>query len=383
MPPSMIQPIVILALWLILVGLKKGRTKKGDLDIVLFVTVLAAFILFDVLALADLPVLIVEVAIMVGVFYTALTMDLKALIKKDYSKSKLKQLKQDFEELQDRSELLRQRFITILDLYEDGIAFRTDDDMIFGTEVFIKLMGFKEHEFSFQAFLKKMHPDDQASYLEMIEKASKKRPKYTVHYRIKKGDEYVWIKEVGTLLLYQKRVMFISLAKGLDVKKYPTSNVAVLNGLAIDKAYYEAIQALNKKRDAYTIVTFEITNIPRINEKYGRDVGDLMMGEFLSKLAYHFLKDINAVFRLSGIRFAMLITDKRKVEILKRALKEGGDLINYHMEFGQAKESVYPSFVIHHVDVYDEPVDAIAERALKALDIALDENTPENYFIIR
>ncbi len=383
MPPETYQIIAIFSLWILFIVLKKWRTKKGDLDIVLFASALLAYILFDVLVLAEVSTWLITSFVMLGFFYSVLMLDFRELLRKDYTKTKLKQIKKEFNDLQDRSELLRQRFITMLDLYEDGIAFRTDDDMMYGTKAFLKLMPFDAHEFSFKTFLNKMHPDDQTSYLETIQKTSPKRPKYQVHYRIKRSHDYIWIKETGTSLVYQKRTMFISLVKGLDVKKYPPTNVTVLNELAIDKAYYEQIQALNRKRTPYTIVTFELTNIPNINDKFGRDIGDLMMGEFISKLAYHFIKDIHAIFRLSGIRFAMVITDERKVEILKRALKEGGDLINYHMQFGHAKESVYPSFGIHHINVYDEPIDAIAERALKALKIALDENTPENYFIIR
>lgn len=383
MPPETYQIIVIFSLWIIFIVLKRWRTKKGDLDIVLFASALPAFLLFNVWSLAEVPDGLVNSFVMLGFFYTVLMIDFKEMWHKDYTKTKLKQLKKTFNDLQDRSELLRQRFITMLDLYEDGIAFRTDDDIMYGTKAFLKLMPFDAHEFSFKTFLDKLHPDDQTSYLETIHKTSPKRPKYQVHYRIKRNDEYVWIKEIGTRLVYQKRTMFISIVKGLDVKKYPPTNVTVLNELAIDKAYYEHIQSLNRKRLPYTIVTFELTNIPNVNERYGRDIGDLMMGEFLSKMAYHFIKDIHSIFRLSGIRFAMVIADQRKVEILKRALKEGGELINYQMRFGHVKESVYPSFGIHHVNMYDEPIDVIAERALKALKIALDENTPENYFIIR
>jgi len=139
---------------------------------------------------------------------------------------------------------------------------------------------------------------------------------------------------------------------------------------------------MNTKRKEYTLIYFQLSNIPVINERYGRDMGDLMMGEFISKLIYHFLGDAEALYRITGIRFAMVIEDQRKHGMLKRALEEGGDLVNYTMSFGGTRQSVYPYFGIHTIKVFEEPVDEIAARAEKALNIALDDKTQENYFMI-
>jgi len=374
---------VVFMVWFLLIVIKKIRTKKGELDAFVFFVALAAEIIFVRFNQPGIPVIIARGLSYGGFLFSVLLFDLRTVFQKDLTKLQLKKLKKDFDDLADRSELLRQRFITMLDLLDDGIAFRTDDDMMYGTKAYIDLVPFEEHEFSYEMFLMRMHPDDRSSYKETLNKTSRRKPDFHTKYRMKHKNEYVWIQEKGTRLEYQKRTMFITLIKGLDVKKYPGTNVDVLNQLAIDSAYFEHIQALNHKRNPYTIVVFELSNIPAINEKYGRDIGDLMMGEFITKMAYHFLKDIHAVFRLTGIRFAMVITDFRKVEMLRRALEQGGDLINYRMRFGDVEESVYPSFGLHHVKIFDEPVDATAERVMKALNIALDETTPENYFIIR
>jgi len=374
---------MVLITWFILVAVKKIVSKKGDIDMLLVFTAILAYVLFMRLALAPVPEIYIDGFVYGGFLYTLLMIDIKNFSDKDKKTEKLKALKKEHESVKERSELLRQRFITMLDLFDDGIAFRTDDDMMYGTGQYLNLIPFDTNEFSFESFLLKMHPDDRTPYLETVEKTSTKKPKYNTHYRIKNDKEYLWVKEKGIRMKHQKKTMFITMVKGLDVKKYPETNVDVLNLLAIDRAYYEHLQEMNKKKTPFTIVAFELSNIPNINRRYGRDIGDLMMGEFLSKLAYHFLKDIHSVFRLTGIRFAMVITDHRKLEMLKRALENGGDLVNYAMQFGHVRESVYPSFGIHHVKVFEEPVDEIADRVIKALNIALDDKTPENYFIIR
>lgn len=375
------QETSILFIWMVLVILKKLRMKRGDFDVLLLVPALVAYIIFFIVDLASIPIIAIQLYSAVGLGYTLLTIDVKKMGNETRVKKKYKTLKKAHANVVQRSEVLRERFIHMLDLVDDGIAFRSDDDTMFGTKRFIDLLRFDNHEFTFETFMMKMHPDDQTSYLETLDSLSKKPHTYTAHYRIKKDGDYHWFKENGVRLKQDKRIMYIAVLRGLDVKKYPQSNVEVLNNLPFEKAYFEHIQKLNKSRNPYSIVTIELTNIPAVNKKYGRDIGDLMMGEYIKKLAYHFLKDIHAVFRLSGIRFAMIITDHRKTEMLKRVLEEGGDLITYTMHFGSVSETIFPAFGLTYVKMFDEPVDEIAQRAEKALNIALDDNTTDHYFI--
>ncbi len=383
MPEELILPVSVLVIWGILLVLKKLRTKKGDVETVIFVAVLAAFVLFDVLAITSFPAGIINIALYGGFAVSLLLFNVRSVFGKDMTKSKLLQLKKDFRKLNDRSEMLRQRFVTLLDLSPSGIMFRSEEGDVFATDKLVELFNLSTNELSFDTLCEAMHPEDKRTYIQTLERTGKKRNTYSVHYRMRKENGYMWFKEDGTYVKHKGKTMFIALVNALDIKTYPKSNIEVLNNLVIDEAYYEHLQALNRRQKPYTIVTFEITNIPQINTRYGRDIGDLMMGEYLSKLSYQFLRDIHSVFRLSGIRFAMVIEDQRKAQMLKRALEDGGEMTNYTMQFGAAKESVYPAFGILDVSHFDEPVDELASRADKALEIALDDNTQDIYFTIR
>ncbi|MFU8786042.1 MAG: diguanylate cyclase domain-containing protein, partial [Candidatus Izemoplasmataceae bacterium] len=190
-------------------------------------------------------------------------------------------------------------------------------------------------------------------------------------------------KENGMMIEYEDRMMIISMNKAIDVKLYPDSEVEVLNQLRIDYEFYEYLQSLNRLKVPYRLVFFELSNIPRINKKYGRDIGDLLMGEFINKIRFNFVKDEKSLFRLSGIRFAMVMKDDRKYDMLERALKHGGDLLNFEMVFGNVKQSVFPYFGIQKISIFDEPIDEMVDRTHKALDIALSDDHQENFFIIR
>jgi|AntRauTorcE11897_2_1112592.scaffolds.fasta_scaffold01007_7 GGDEF domain-containing protein/PAS domain-containing protein len=372
---------VILLIWALLVLIKKHRSKKGDFDFFLLFVATLSYGLFVQYTLASIPPYLFEVMLYGGLAYTLFMFDVKAVIKKDVNRETLKHLKKDYKILTNQSEMLRKRFIALLDRMEDGVLFIMEDGSMFATDQAVKLLGLDSNELSYDNFLEAMHTEDKEAYVSISSKRKSKR-NYKAHYRIMTTKTPMWIKESGTKVTHDKRTMRLAIIQSLDVKKYPRTNIDVLNGLKIDQALYECLQSMNTKRKEYTLIYFQLSNIPVINERYGRDMGDLMMGEFISKLIYHFLGDAEALYRITGIRFAMVIEDQRKHGMLKRALEEGGDLVNYTMSFGGTRQSVYPYFGIHTIKVFEEPVDEIAARAEKALNIALDDKTQENYFMI-
>jgi GGDEF domain-containing protein len=376
-----IEWIILLILGLILIGVKKLVLKKGLIELSLFFAWGILYLIHTFTDLVSFDLIYLEIALYslfaITLFFFSpsdLTKDQSAL-KKDAIKKELKQLTVSYESL-------RKRFIAMLDLIEDGVSFRSDDGSMFGTEAFIDLIEFDRHEFSQIDYEKNIHSEDVASYTSKLKKLSKKKPTYEMTYRYQTKNGYKWIKEHGVLIHYEDRVMIISLAKSIDVKQYPSSIVEVLNALKIDHALLETLQGINRLKTPYRLVFFELVNIPKVNAKYGRDIGDLLMGEFLNKIRFNFVKDESSLFRLTGIRFAMIIKDDRKYEMLERALKHGGELLNFEMTFGNVKQSVYPYFGIQKITMFDEPIDEIVERTHKALDIALSEDNQDNYFII-
>lgn len=380
MPP--IEWLIILSIWLLIIIIKRFVLKKGLGELILFLLIVIAYGVNTFTDLFTIDQVYFEIALYSFFAITLLFFNASELTKNHINEKK-EDLKKEVKQLTISYESLRKRFIAMLDLIEEGVSFRSDDGSMFGTEAFIKLLEFDHHEFSQIDYEKNIHSEDIASYSNKLKKLSKKKPTYDMTYRYKTSNGYKWIKEHGTLIYYEDRVMIISLAKSIDVKQYPSSIVEVLNNLKIDHALLETLQSVNRLKTPYRLVFFELSNIPKVNTKYGRDIGDLLMGEFLNKIRFNFVKDEHSMFRLTGIRFAMIIKDDRKYEMLERALKHGGDLLNFEMTFGSVKQSVYPYFGIQKITMFDEPIDEIVERTHKALDIALSEDNQDNYFIIQ
>ncbi len=212
-----------------------------------------------------------------------------------------------------------------------------------------------------------------------IDKLSRKYPTYSIKYRVKKEGKYLWISEKGKLLIINKKRSYITTIKTMDIKKYPETDVDVLNTLLDFKDMYTEMQKLNRQKNAYNLVLIQLTNIPKINEKYGRDFGDLMMGEYLSKLQYKFIKDHKSLFRITGIKFGLIIKDKTKFDLLDRALVGTGELLTLRLQFGGITQTIYPNLGISESPYGGKNPDDVIMEAEEALSLTMREDFDSSF----
>jgi GGDEF domain-containing protein len=308
-----------------------------------------------------------------------LIINLTKIFKRKISEYDFYALEKELEELSSSSELLRKRFVSTIELLNDGICFRDFDDTMFGSDKYIEITGLKDNQFMFEDFEKILYKDDLPEYKNMLEKTTKKSPIYNVSYRVNTLEDIKWIKETGKRIIIDKKITYISIIKPMDIKQFPDSEIDVLNGLSNEKKMYIEMQKLTKTKTPYYFIKIRQTNIPKINEKYGRDVGDLMMGEYIKKLRYNFIKDNESLYRIGGIDFGLIIKDEKKYEFLKRALTGGGELLNLKMVFGGITQTLYPNLGIAESPYDAKSPDQVIEEANEALRLSLLDQTHKNY----
>lgn len=301
------------------------------------------------------------------------------LMKGNVSEYDFYALEKRLEENIETSELLRKRFISTIELLHDGISFRDADGTIFGSDKYIEITGLDSNQFTISDFEKRIYKDDQHQYQMTLEKTTKRKPIYSLNYRIKNDDNYVWIKEIGKRIIIDKKVTYISIIKLMDTKQFPETEIDVLNALPNYKKMYNEMTKLSRQNKEYHLVKIRLTNIPKINEKYGRDVGDLMMGEYIKKLRYNFIKETESLYRIGGIDFGLLIKDEKKYEFFERALSGGGDLMNLEMVFGGITQTLYPNLGIAESPYLSKSPDKVIEEANEALNISLSDSSNKNY----
>jgi len=292
------------------------------------------------------------------------------------------EMEKELEELKQTSELLRLRYIATINLLHEGLLFYNDNlDGWFASEQFAKITGIAKSEMTLEEYEALIHPDDQTQYHATIKKASKKLPTFDMKYRVNREGSFIWVEERGHVFEYEKKTQIISAIKGIDIKLFPETLIHEIDSLPTEQVMFQYLSQTFKEPESFYLVMIQLTNIPDINARFGRDVGNLMIAEYIKKMRFHFAKDINSIFRITGIQFALIIKEQKKYNVLNRALQSGGDLINLMINIGGIQQVVYPNLgIIKHEPWSTHSLTEFVGFANKSLDEAI-RNSKKNYAV--
>ncbi len=292
------------------------------------------------------------------------------------------ELEKELDEVKGVSDLLRLRFINTIGLLGEGLIFyETGLEMMFITERAAEIIGTKNNEMSVDEYMAHMHEEDKNQYIQTLKKTNKKSPNYEMKYRINKNNSSLWVVEKGKLFDHDGKEFIVSSIKGIDIKLFPETLIHELDTLPDESQLTQVLVQARKDKEAFYMVLMHLTNIPDINRRFGRDVGNLMIAEYIKKMRYHFAREHNSIFRITGIEFALIIKEEQKYEVLKRALLSGGDLINLRLNIGGIQQIVYPNVgIVRHDPWSNYEVNDFLNLGNKALEEAI-RNNKKNYSI--
>ncbi len=292
------------------------------------------------------------------------------------------ELEKDLENTKDISELLRKRFINTISLLNDGLVFYEEDrNGLFLTEEVIKIIKSDKAQLTMEEYMNFIHPEDKTSYIQVIRKISKKIPEFTQKYRLKIGSSYTWIEEKGKMFSHSNNDFIISVIKKLDLKLFPETSIQIVDSLPNEDDLTNQISYLRKDKKTFYLAMMHLTNVPDINKRFGRDVGNLMIAEYIKQMRFHFARENNTIFRITGIQFAVIIEDEQRYANLHRALVSGGDLINVRINIGGIVQIVYPNIGIIKNDPWQNiDISEFISLSNKALEEAI-RNNKQNYSI--
>jgi len=292
------------------------------------------------------------------------------------------ELEKELSEVKDISDLLRHRFINTIGLLGEGLIFyETGLETMFITERTAEIVGLQKNDITADEYLGMIHEEDKNQYLQTIKKTTKKNSNYELKYRINKNSTCFWVIEKGRLFEHGGKDYLVSSIRGIDIKLFPETTIHELDTLPDETQLTQLLMQAKKDKEAFYMVLMHLTNIPDINSRFGRDVGNLMIAEYIKKMRYHFAREHNSIFRITGIEFALIIKEEQKYEVLKRALVSGGDLINLRLNIGGIQQIVYPNVgIVHHDPWSNYEVNDFLSLGNKALDEAI-RNNKKNYSI--
>lgn len=257
-------------------------------------------------------------------------------------------------------DMIKSRFITILEKTNEGIFFQNlTDRTIWLNDVLKEKLCLNNNEMLLADFIDNIHPEDLALYKEKHNSINNINPRYSLSYRYNTGNRSIYIKEEGSRITNGKVVELCGIIRIIDGQKVDRNNSF------IDKVYgepemYSSIDRLYKENQTFQVVLMKLTSIEQMNKKYGRAFGDMVISEYVKWINNKFV-DVNLIYRVSGLEFVFIITDYRKMEILKKELANDEKILHMGIQFGNNKAKVeaamgicYSSDGINSKDLYNK-----------------------------
>ncbi|HBG33088.1 MAG TPA: hypothetical protein DDW82_05180 [Acholeplasmataceae bacterium] len=197
------------------------------------------------------------------------------------------------------------------------------------------------------------------------------KKQYSTSYRVLVNGRYVWFKEKGKRLFEdQNSAIIMGTLNPMKTKHYLASNIDELDRLKDHNDMLVSMNQLFKDNRYFELVVLRLKNMPKVNEMHGREVGNMLMAEYIKKLRTTFVSESGDIFRVSGVEFAITITDPRKMDVLANGVKTNRTFLNLTMQYGSlsVELDVFAGIAIGGSDATDEH--KLYQAAVQALKIA-------------
>lgn len=254
-------------------------------------------------------------------------------IESDFNLLEIEQkLKQSHKEL----ESLRLKYIATIEIVDQGLySIDLDDKTFWASEGLVKKLQLSTDVINFEDYQKYIYKDDINSYLGSLSNLTARTDTFKTRYRFLVNGQYVWITDNGKRIFEDKQSnLIIGSIDLIDSSGYTKTGLEVLDKLKTEQYLVPHLTSLLNQNKPFEIALFNLYNLPQINEKYGRDVGNMMISEYVKKLMGSFMSESSDIFRLSGITFAVTITDPRISSILRKGSLSNPSFLNLKMTYG-------------------------------------------------
>ncbi len=264
-------------------------------------------------------------------------------------------------ELNERSgelESIRHKFIATLDLSEEGLFYiDLDERSIWASDRLVESLHLPGNLLDLTDFRRLIESEDLKKYLATLGELSMNKRQYNVTYRIMVEGSYLWFKEKGIRLFEdQNSSTIMGTLKPQKTRHFQASNIDELDLLKDRNDFMLHMHKLFKDGRYFQCMVFRLKNMPRINESFGREVGNMLMAEYIKKMRLNFVTKSGGIFRISGVEFAVLLTDPRKIDVLENGTASNPKFLNLEMQYGsiQAELEVVAGISIGGSDASEE-----------------------------
>lgn len=233
-------------------------------------------------------------------------------------------MEQDLEIKSTELELIKNRFVTILEKTNEGIYF-TDlaNGYIWCNDTLVKRLSLNGNTVSLKDFYRLIHPEDLSFYEEKMKNLN--ASEYSISYRFDTGRGYICVNEEGRKLVLGKTIELCGVMTPIDNFKFAKTDT-ILDTLGGEPELLARLSALEREDKIFEVVSFRVASLPEINAEFGRAIGNSVLSQYVNTINQNFVNN-NQIYRVGGLDFVAIITDFRKMEMLKNNLMNSDNLV--------------------------------------------------------
>ena len=278
-------------------------------------------------------------------------------------------------------ESIQYKFIAALELTEEGIFFNDlDENYIWGNDVLVKDLHLGSNTISYIGYKDLIYPDDLPAYTSVIRGLTPERPTYSITYRLRVGDKYEFVKEIGKRIFEDEHSnVILGFAKKVNTNHFERTNMAEVDNAKSIEELFVSLDALYKDNRLFQLVCVNLTTLPDINNRYGRAVGNMVMNEYIKKLRNNFMSDSADLYRTSGLVFYFIITDIRKMELFKRVLVSDPTAMNLSVTYGNLHAELKVNIGVAEANTDGMNKEELMTNCNTAINATLKPNYSLNY----
>jgi len=271
-------------------------------------------------------------------------------------------------------ESIRHKFIATLELSNEGLFYiDLDERSIWFNDASVSSLGIPGNTLDLTDFRRQIDAEDLKKYLAALGDLTPNKTTYSASYRILVKGRYVWFKEKGKRL-FEDNVgsIIMGTLNPIHNRHYMASNIEELDGIKEQHDLLVSMNKLFKNSRYFQLMLIELKNIPKVNDNHGREVGNMMMAEYIKKLKMSFVSESGDIFRVSGLVFAVTITDPRKMEVITSGVKTNPTFLNLSMQYGSLTVDleVFAGIAVGGSDAHEEH--ELLDASRRALKMALN-----------
>jgi GGDEF domain-containing protein len=210
------------------------------------------------------------------------------------------------------------RLFSLIELTNDVCFFANlKKNTIWFSELGVDSLNLGDNELSVAKFQNKIEPTDLNKCIAQWNNLTEQNPSYSIKYRLLIKGSYIWIQEKGKLLLEEDHTnIIVGTMKIIQTNHFMSTGIDLLDKIPSTDAALVKINSMLRENRRFEIIILRVANLPEINEKHSRSVGNMALGSYISHIHSLFCDD-DMIYRLAGLDFLLIITDVKKMTTIK------------------------------------------------------------------